>query len=136
MKQMRRKYGISGQGNDASIAEISKSGHYKDRADDRRKTKGSDHDSFKTEVASVEQPITSQNKGFKLLSSMGWKEGDGIGKDNNKGRLEPINAIQRAERSGLGSNSGTGNVLNLNISNSKQKKKIDILRKTQERFDK
>merc|ERR1719273_3042169 len=134
MKQMRRKYGISGQGNDASIAEISKSGHYKDRADDRRKTKGSDHDSFKTEIASVEQPITSQNKGFKLLSNMGWKEGHGIGKDNNKGRLEPINAIQRAERSGLGSNADThpgGNLLSLTINNSKQKKKIDILRKTQ-----
>ena len=76
--------GISGKDNDtSSITELSKSGHYKDRADDRRKTKGSDHDSFKTEVASVELPITSQNKGFKLLSSMGWKEGDGIGKIKN-----------------------------------------------------
>ena len=60
---------------------------------------------------------------------MGWKEGDGIGKDN-KGRVEPITAIQRAERSGLGSN-----VITMSI-NAKQLMKSDILKKTQERFDK
>ena len=33
--------------------------------------------------------INSENKGFKLLKSMGWQEGEGLGKEG-AGRTEPV----------------------------------------------
>ncbi|KAK6044425.1 g-patch domain protein [Cooperia oncophora] len=35
------------------------------------------------------KPLNEANKGFRLLQSMGWKEGEGLGKDG-KGRQEPV----------------------------------------------
>lgn len=40
-------------------------------------------------VASVNVPISSENKGFKLLKSMGWKEGEGLGKEK-QGMANPV----------------------------------------------
>ena len=85
-------------------------------------------DSFKTQTQSLDQPLTNKNKGFNLLKKAGWKEGQGIGKE--QGRVEPIMPIQRAERSGLGS-SGISIAID-----SRQQKKSEILKKTQERFEK
>ncbi|KAG1462394.1 hypothetical protein G6F56_005528 [Rhizopus delemar] len=50
-------------------------------------------------VGSNAQPIASSNIGHRMLTAMGWKEGDSIGNDGIK---EPIIAIKRAKRSGLG----------------------------------
>jgi hypothetical protein len=49
-------------------------------------------------VASDAQPISSNNIGHRMLSAMGWKEGDSIG----GGIKEPIRAVVRAKRRGLG----------------------------------
>ncbi|ORE05707.1 hypothetical protein BCV72DRAFT_263152 [Rhizopus microsporus var. microsporus] len=49
-------------------------------------------------VASDAQPISSNNIGHRMLSAMGWKEGDSIG----GGIKEPIKAVVRAKRRGLG----------------------------------
>lgn len=35
------------------------------------------------------RPIHSDNKGFKLLTKMGWSEGQALGKDGG-GSLEPV----------------------------------------------
>ncbi|KAI8365107.1 hypothetical protein BD560DRAFT_402126 [Blakeslea trispora] len=51
------------------------------------------------EVASNSAPIPASNKGHRMLSAMGWKEGDAIGKDGIK---EPVKAFMRANRRGLG----------------------------------
>ena len=51
------------------------------------------------EVASNSVPIPASNKGHRMLSAMGWKEGDAIGKDGIK---EPVKAFMRANRRGLG----------------------------------
>ena len=66
MKQLRKKYGIN---TDIKSVDISKAG-YKDRADDRRRLVGSDNPFEKTQMASMEQPIHDDNKGFKMLKKM------------------------------------------------------------------
>lgn len=49
-----------------------------------------------------EQRIAASNKGSKMLKAMGWKEGQGLGKQNN-GRADIITVEVRAENAGLGS---------------------------------
>ena len=68
MKQLRKKYGIIID-TECKSADISKSG-YIDRADDRRRQVGSDNPFEKTQVASTEEPIHNDNKGFKMLKKM------------------------------------------------------------------
>ena len=48
--------------------------------------------------------IDDTNVGFRLLSKMGWKGGEGIGKDGRKGRLEPVmpHTGEQLAGSGLG----------------------------------
>lgn len=36
--------------------------------------------------------IPSENKGFKMLSKLGWSEGQSLGK-NNDGLLEPVSEL-------------------------------------------
>ncbi|CAO3592415.1 unnamed protein product [Absidia cylindrospora] len=54
-----------------------------------------------TVVASNAAPITGSNVGHRLLTSMGWKEGSGLG-SNQEGITDPIEAIIRGKRRGLG----------------------------------
>ncbi|VDM85822.1 unnamed protein product [Strongylus vulgaris] len=35
------------------------------------------------------KPLNETNKGFRLLQSMGWKEGEGLGKEG-RGRQDPV----------------------------------------------
>ncbi|WAR00725.1 AGGF1-like protein, partial [Mya arenaria] len=74
INQIKKKYGLK----------------YEDKASVRRQTVGSDVPGHKHEApASVTRPITSSNVGHKLLSKMGWKEGESLGKDNS-GIQEPV----------------------------------------------
>ncbi|XP_014294698.1 angiogenic factor with G patch and FHA domains 1 isoform X2 [Halyomorpha halys] len=76
---------------------------YEDRAEVRRKQVGSSHYSEKTEAASVNEPICKRNKGYSLLSKMGWKEGETLGKRNEGATLEPILPVERVNKtSGFG----------------------------------
>lgn len=36
------------------------------------------------------RPIKVENKGFKMLTKMGWKEGQSLGKDSTIGETEPV----------------------------------------------
>ena len=45
--------------------------------------------------------ISSDNLGFKLMAKMGYKKGQGLGK-NNTGRIEPISVKLKSNRGGLG----------------------------------
>ena len=38
------------------------------------------------------RPITEKNIGHKMLSKMGWKEGEGLGKNRGDAILEPVSA--------------------------------------------
>lgn len=103
--------------------------NYEDKAEKRRKKVGSSHGSVKTEQASVNTSISSENKGFKLLSKMGWSEGKSIGK-SQEGIKEPVQVKMQQGTSGLGNNVEP---LPMNFpSNSKKKA---IWNKTQERYN-
>ena len=132
MKEMRKKYGITR--NDGLSEEGGRSNarakSYKDRAGERRMQKGSDNPYEKTEVSDVDSSIRSSNKGFKMLSKMGWSEGGGLGKDQ-QGRVEPVRAEARSERAGLGSDASFVG----GDEDPRKKQKAQIWKKTQERFD-
>ena len=132
MKELRKKYGIRNDGllEEGAKNDAKSSKSYKDRARERRLQKGSDNPYEKTEASDVDSSIRRSNKGFKMLSKMGWSEGGGLGKDR-QGRVEPVRAEGRAERVGLGSDASFvgGDV------DPRKRQKADIWKKTQERFD-
>ncbi|VDK62818.1 unnamed protein product [Onchocerca ochengi] len=83
---------------------------YRDRAKERRNLFGLDPSGFTSDsvevgadyaVRSSDIPIDDTNIGNKLLKSMGWQEGTGIGK-NNQGIVTPIATEMRVEGAGLG----------------------------------
>ncbi|OZC07773.1 hypothetical protein X798_05253 [Onchocerca flexuosa] len=83
---------------------------YRDRAKERRNLFGLDPSGFTSDsvevgadyaVRSSDIPIDDTNIGNKLLKSMGWQEGTGIGK-NNQGIVAPIATEMRVEGAGLG----------------------------------
>ncbi|KAK9875271.1 hypothetical protein WA026_007662 [Henosepilachna vigintioctopunctata] len=123
LQNLKKKFGVVNFEEDSTKLATG----YTDRAQKRRQTVGSQNPHEKTQTASVEESISSQNKGFKLLSKMGWKEGQALGKER-QGILEPIN---------LESNEGTTGIGCKNIVEKVglQNKK-NIWKKTQERFEK
>jgi len=130
-KRIKNKYGISKitHGDDTR-----NSTKYKDRAEGRRKEVGSDSPFEATQSASLDVALDDNNKGFKMLSKMGWKKGEGLGAENNQGMVEPIKIETRAERSGLGSHdnplSMSGKTFNL-----KMQKKTEMMQQIRQRFD-
>ena len=121
LRRLKSKFGLK-RSNDGVT-------NFNDRSAARRLEKGSDNPYEKTEAANLETAIESSNKGFKMLSKMGWKEGEGLGVDSNKGRTDPIPVAGNLERSGLGH---SGSVQP--VSDKKDKVKAEIWLKTQKRF--
>lgn len=119
---IRKKFGI----NYLSISKLPEG--YEDRAEVRRKQVGSSHSSEKTETASVNEPICKRNKGYNLLSKMGWKEGETLGKRSEGSILEPILAVERINK-----NSGFG--CDTYYSIVEKSKKCAIAMKTLERYN-
>lgn len=50
--------------------------------------------------------MSESNVGFKLMKGMGWREGEGLGRDGD-GITAPIAVEMRAERAGLGLHSAS-----------------------------
>ncbi|KAI8987574.1 hypothetical protein BDF20DRAFT_850981 [Mycotypha africana] len=67
----------------------------------KRTDKGKEKELHGQVVASTSAPISSQNIGHRMLSAMGWKEGSSLGSKED-GITEPIQAVIRAKRRGLG----------------------------------
>lgn len=106
--------------------------NYEDRASQRRIKVGSSHEHEKTVQASVDKSISSENKGFKLLSKMGWNEGSSLGKSDS-GIKEPVQLKAQQGTSGL----GLENVSKISSQDgTSTKKKQEIWSKTQERYNK
>lgn len=111
-------------------AHVTVDGDYQDRAKVRRKLVGSEADipkprtlgsdgiydncaavpipgatldtvELKTKPKKVSKPISEENKGFKLLKSMGWSEGKGLGK-MEQGAIQSIATSLKVDRQGLG----------------------------------
>uniref|UniRef100_A0A1B6DKM8 Angiogenic factor with G patch and FHA domains 1 n=1 Tax=Clastoptera arizonana TaxID=38151 RepID=A0A1B6DKM8_9HEMI len=127
LKKLRKRFGLDKLSYKEAVVSLAPG--YQDRAESRRKTVGSSDQSEKTQVASVHEPIQSENKGFKMLSKMGWNKGQSLGKDASKGVTEPVLVEQRADRAGLGSSESGQQAVD-----PKTKQKTEIWRKTKKRF--
>jgi len=127
LKDMKAQYGL-GVGLPEESSE--NAGLYKDRAEERRFVHGVDPINAKTETASVDQAIGSKNKGYKMLTKMGW-DGGGLGKGAD-GIEEPVRVEQRAAQAGLGSQAASI----VQSSSGKEAKKNEIWKKTARRFSK
>lgn len=96
MTQIKRKFGLNGS---SLVPKLPKG--YEDKSKIRRETVGSSHDSEKTDAGSTEEPIRSDNKGYAMLSKMGWKKGEGVGK-SGEGTKSPVNVTVKMSKRGLG----------------------------------
>lgn len=88
LKRLRKKFGL-----DKNPVKLNS--NYEDRADRRRKTVGSFVEGEKTQTAHIYESIPNENKGFKMLSKMGWKSGQTLGKDeaNSSALSEPVSYV-------------------------------------------
>ncbi|XP_038661467.1 LOW QUALITY PROTEIN: angiogenic factor with G patch and FHA domains 1 [Scyliorhinus canicula] len=100
LKQIQVKYGLQNSAYEGE--ETLKNSMYKDRAAKRRQVVGSDGIYRRDDApASVNTEICDSNKGRKMLEKMGWKKGEGLGKESC-GIKEPIQIQLHQSQSGLG----------------------------------
>ncbi|XP_022056058.1 angiogenic factor with G patch and FHA domains 1 isoform X2 [Acanthochromis polyacanthus] len=126
LKQMKAKYGLQTSEETKAL----KNPKYKDRAESRRQTVGSEGVFQRDDApASVHEEISEVNKGRKMLEKMGWKKGEGLGKEGT-GMKAPIELKIRKSQSGLGA--GTAMSLDdMSMARSKSQKNWE---KARERF--
>uniref|UniRef100_A0A8C8RUD7 Angiogenic factor with G patch and FHA domains 1 n=1 Tax=Pelusios castaneus TaxID=367368 RepID=A0A8C8RUD7_9SAUR len=128
LKKIRVKYGL--QNTDYEDSKAVKNPNYKDRAGKRRETIGSEGTFQRDDTpASVHVEISDGNKGRKMLEKMGWKKGEGLGKDGG-GMKDPIQLQIHKMHAGLGT-SRPVSVEDVQIIKSKNKQNWD---KARERF--
>ncbi|KAK4817069.1 hypothetical protein QYF61_027098 [Mycteria americana] len=128
LKQIRVKYGL--QNTEYEDNKAVKNPKYKDRAGKRRETIGSEGTFQRDDSpASVHIEISNSNKGHKMLEKMGWKKGEGLGKDGG-GMKDPISLQLHKTHAGLGT-SRPASIEDVQIIQSKNKKNWD---KARERF--
>ncbi|XP_053858539.1 angiogenic factor with G patch and FHA domains 1 [Vidua macroura] len=128
LKQIRVKYGL--QNTEYEDNKAVKNPKYKDRAGKRRETVGSEGTFQRDDSsASVHIEISNSNKGHKMLEKMGWKKGEGLGKDGG-GMKDPIQLELHQKHAGLGTRR-PASIEDVQLVQSKNKKNWD---KARERF--
>uniref|UniRef100_A0A8D1FFG8 Angiogenic factor with G patch and FHA domains 1 n=1 Tax=Sus scrofa TaxID=9823 RepID=A0A8D1FFG8_PIG len=128
LKKIRVKYGL--QNTDYEDEKALKNPKYKDRAGKRREQVGSEGTFQRDDApASVHFEITDSNKGRKMLEKMGWKKGEGLGKDGG-GMKTPIQLQLRRTHAGLGTGTPSS-IEDVHLLQSKNKKNWE---KARERF--
>ncbi|XP_066036858.1 angiogenic factor with G patch and FHA domains 1 isoform X1 [Chamaea fasciata] len=128
LKQIRVKYGL--QNTEYEDNKAVRNPKYKDRAGKRRETVGSEGIFQRDDSsASVHIEISDSNKGHKMLEKMGWKKGEGLGKDGG-GMKDPIQLELHQKHAGLGTRRPTS-IEDVQLVQSKNKKNWD---KARERF--
>ncbi|XP_041635449.1 angiogenic factor with G patch and FHA domains 1 isoform X4 [Cheilinus undulatus] len=128
LKQMKAKYGL--QSSEFEGTKALKNPKYKDRAESRRQTVGSEGVFQRDDApASVHEEISEVNKGRKMLEKMGWKKGEGLGKEGT-GIKDPIELKIRKSQSGLGA-SAAMSLDSVSVTKSKSQKNWE---KARERF--
>ncbi|XP_059224938.1 angiogenic factor with G patch and FHA domains 1 isoform X2 [Stomoxys calcitrans] len=155
LKKLQKKYGLKNEkfidGQQSTVG----GGSYQDRAASRRLEVGSSSDKEKTQFASVDtynyhktnvctlifywitydfycRAISSDNKGFKMLSKLGWSKGESLGKTQAGGLLEPINVESNIGTKGLGCDDPSASIT---LAPS-VKRKMELMQKTKERYQK
>ncbi|XP_007941629.1 angiogenic factor with G patch and FHA domains 1 [Orycteropus afer afer] len=128
LKKIRVKYGL--QNTEYEDEKALKNPKYKDRAGKRREQIGSEGTFQRDDApASVHSEITDSNKGRKMLEKMGWKKGEGLGKDGG-GMKTPIQLQLRRTHAGLGTGKPSS-IEDVHLLQNKSKKNWD---KARERF--
>uniref|UniRef100_A0A2K6SDI3 Angiogenic factor with G patch and FHA domains 1 n=1 Tax=Saimiri boliviensis boliviensis TaxID=39432 RepID=A0A2K6SDI3_SAIBB len=128
LKKIRVKYGL--QNTEYEDEKTLKNPKYKDRAGKRREQIGSEGTFQRDDApASVHSEITDSNKGRKMLEKMGWKKGEGLGKDG-AGMKTPIQLQLRRTHAGLGTGKPSS-IEDVHLLQNKNKKNWD---KARERF--
>ncbi|KAJ4926723.1 hypothetical protein JOQ06_014470 [Pogonophryne albipinna] len=128
LKQMKARYGL--QSSEYEEAKTLRNPRYQDRAESRRQTVGSEGVFQRDDApASVHQEISEVNKGRKMLEKMGWKKGEGLGKEGT-GMKTPIQLKIRKSQSGL----GAGAALSLDAASVTKSKSQKNWEKARERF--
>ncbi|KAK9529322.1 hypothetical protein VZT92_013425 [Zoarces viviparus] len=128
LKQMKAKYGL--QSSEYEEVKALRNPRYQDRAESRRQTVGSEGVFQRDDApASVHQEISEVNKGRKMLEKMGWKKGEGLGKEGT-GMKDPIQLKMRKSQSGL----GAGGAVSLDCTSLTKSKSQKNWEKARERF--
>ncbi|XP_076995490.1 angiogenic factor with G patch and FHA domains 1 [Tamandua tetradactyla] len=128
LKKIRVKYGL--QNTDYEDEKALKNPKYKDRAGKRREQIGSEGTFQRDDApASVHSEITDSNRGRKMLEKMGWRKGEGLGKDGG-GMKTPIQLQLRRTHAGLGTGKPSS-IEDVHLLQNKSKKNWD---KARERF--
>ena len=131
-KRLQNKYNLYNSGDRRGATDDSA---YKDRAEERRKEKGSDNPHEATHSASLDKALDDTNKGFNMLSKMGWKKGEGLGTESNQGIVEPIKIETRVERAGLGAEDDISSHSTRQPFDFKMRKKAEVMKQIRKRFE-
>ncbi|KOC62068.1 Angiogenic factor with G patch and FHA domains 1, partial [Habropoda laboriosa] len=126
LKRLKHKFGVD-KDNIVSASQVASG--YQDRAQSRRQCIGSSNHHAKTQQSSMETSIAKDNRGFKLLSKMGWSEGQSLGKEGN-GPTEPVSLTNNPSKTGLGA---TSEFPTIELDSTTEKKQA-LWRKTQQRY--
>ncbi|KAK9310078.1 hypothetical protein QLX08_000530 [Tetragonisca angustula] len=126
LRRLKHKFGVE-KDNVASASQLASG--YQDRAQNRRQCIGSLNHHAKTQQSSMDTSITKDNRGFKLLSKMGWSEGQSLGKEGS-GPTEPVSLTNNPSKTGLGAASEFPTI----ELDSTTEKKQALWRKTQQRY--
>lgn len=127
LKKLQKRYGLE---TEKYTTDNKPDSEYSDRAAARRDAVGSTNEYEKTQAASIETEISSENKGFKMLSKLGWNKGEALGKSSS-GLLEPIPVLSNKGTKGLGCDDNSISV----PFTKKDKKKTEKWKKAQERYN-
>ncbi|XP_066583294.1 angiogenic factor with G patch and FHA domains 1 [Prorops nasuta] len=128
LKRLKSKFGLE-KGDGSNTSQLATG--YQDRAYARRKNVGSSNQHLKTQQSSIDTSIAKDNVGFKLLSKMGWSEGQSLGKDGD-GRTEPVPLSANHNKAGLGA--AEAEFSNIELDPNVEKKQA-LWRKTQQRYN-
>lgn len=126
LRRLKHKFGVE-KDNVASASQLASG--YQDRAQNRRQCIGSLNHHAKTQQSSMDISIAKDNRGFKLLSKMGWSEGQSLGKEGG-GPTEPVSLTNNPSKTGLGAASEFPTI----ELDSTTEKKQALWRKTQQRY--
>ncbi|XP_076379180.1 angiogenic factor with G patch and FHA domains 1 isoform X2 [Megalopta genalis] len=126
LRRLKHKFGVE---KDNVTAASQLASGYQDRAQSRRQCIGSLNHHAKTQQSSMDTSITKDNRGFKLLSKMGWTEGQSLGKEGD-GRTEPVLMTNNPSKTGLGA---TSEFPTIELDSTTEKKQA-LWRKTQRRY--
>ncbi|XP_078036717.1 angiogenic factor with G patch and FHA domains 1 [Augochlora pura] len=126
LRRLKHKFGVE-KDNVAAASQLASG--YQDRAQSRRQCIGSLNHHAKTQQSSMDTSIAKDNRGFKILSKMGWTEGQSLGKEGD-GRTEPVLMTNNPSKTGLGA---TSEFLTIELDSTTEKKQA-LWRKTQRRY--